>query len=106
MMVKLNLGKKDVVVDEDYFLVDFNAWDKEVGTDLAKMEGIEELTEDHWKVIIYLREYYGKFRTPPLIKKLLENTGFDLKTIYELFPSGPAKGACKVAGLPKPTGVC
>jgi tRNA 2-thiouridine synthesizing protein E len=39
-----------------------------------------------------------------MIRKLCKDTGFQLKYIYELFPSGPAKGACKIAGLPKPTG--
>jgi tRNA 2-thiouridine synthesizing protein E len=39
-----------------------------------------------------------------MIRKLCKETGFTLQQIYELFPSGPAKGACKLAGLPKPTG--
>ena len=49
-------------------------------------------------------EYYLEFNMAPMIRKLCKSTGFKLKEIYELFPSGPAKGACKVAGLPKPTG--
>ena len=68
------------------------------------MEGIGELTEDHWKVIRYLRNYCLQFGIAPMIRKLCKETGFHLKKVYELFPSGPAKGACKVAGLAKPTG--
>ena len=52
----------------------------------------------------YLRDYYQKFGIAPMVRKLCKETGFKLKYIYELFPSGPAKGACKVAGLAKPTG--
>ena len=69
------------------------------------VEGIEgELTEEHWKLIDYIREYYAQFGIAPMIRKMCKDTGFDLKKIYALFPSGPAKGACKLAGLSKPTG--
>ena len=67
-------------------------------------EGVAELTESHWKVINYLRNYYLQFGIAPMIRKLCKETGFKLNEIYQLFPSGPAKGACKLAGLPKPTG--
>jgi len=60
--------------------------------------------EDHWIVVNYLREYYLEYEIAPMIRKLCRGTKMKLKRIYELFPSGPAKGACKVAGLPKPTG--
>ena len=98
------LGGKQVEVDEDGFIQDPENWDKAVAADLAKTEGVDELTEDHWKVVEYLRDYYLEFNMAPMIRKLCKATGFKLKEIYELFPSGPAKGACKVAGLPKPTG--
>jgi len=39
-----------------------------------------------------------------MVRKMCKETGFKLNEIYTLFPSGPAKGACKLAGLPKPTG--
>lgn len=44
------------------------------------------------------------YEIAPMVRKVCKATGFDLATIYEMFPSGPAKGVCKVAGLPKPTG--
>lgn len=98
------LGGKELEVDEDGFIQDPGTWDKGVAQDLAKTEGVETMTENHWKVVDYLREYYLEFNMAPMIRKLCKTTGFKLKEIYELFPSGPAKGACKVAGLPKPTG--
>ena len=103
-MEKVELGGKMMEIDEDGFIQDPEEWDENVAADLAKTEAVEELTEDHWKVVNYLRDYYLEYDMAPMIRKLCKETGFKLKEIYELFPSGPAKGACKVAGLPKPTG--
>jgi TusE/DsrC/DsvC family sulfur relay protein len=103
-MAMVTLGGKQIEIDEDGFIQDPSAWDEGVAKDLAKTEGVDNLTEEHWKLVKYLRDYYLKFQIAPMIRKLCKETGFDLKKVYELFPSGPAKGACKVAGLPKPTG--
>jgi dissimilatory sulfite reductase related protein len=91
-------------VDEDGFLQDPELWNDEVAKDFMSTEGITALTEDHWKVIHYIRNYYLQFGIAPMVRKVCKQTGFTLKEIYNLFPSGPAKGACKLAGLPKPTG--
>ncbi|ACX51212.1 MULTISPECIES: TusE/DsrC/DsvC family sulfur relay protein [Ammonifex] len=97
------LGQK-IEVDEDGFIQDPSIWTPELAKELAKMEEVPEMTEDHWKVVNYIRDYYLKHGIAPMIRKLCKDTGFSLKQIYELFPTGPAKGACKIAGLPKPTG--
>jgi len=97
-------GSVSIEVDEDGFMQEPDRWDKEVAAALATTEGVDSLGDDHWKVVEYLRNYYLQFGVAPMIRKLCKETGYDLKRIYELFPSGPAKGACKVAGLPKPTG--
>jgi tRNA 2-thiouridine synthesizing protein E len=91
-------------VDEDGFIDDFNNWNKDWVKYVKQVEGIEELTEEHWKVIEVLQDYYKKNGIAPMVRILSKVTGFKLKYIYELFPSGPGKGACKMAGLPKPTG--
>jgi tRNA 2-thiouridine synthesizing protein E len=91
-------------VDEDGFLQDPAIWNDDVAQDFALTEAVSDMTEDHWKVVRYLRNYYLEFGIAPMIRKLCKETGFKLNQIYELFPSGPAKGACKIAGLPKPTG--
>jgi len=103
-MPTLDVNGKNLSVDEDGFLDDPAIWNAEVAKDFATTEGVEALTEDHWKVIHYLRNYYLEFGIAPMVRKLCKETGFKLNQIYELFPSGPAKGACKLAGLPKPTG--
>ncbi len=94
----------EIEVDEDGFMEEPELWNEAIAKALASTEGVDELTEDHWKLVTYLREYFAKFQVAPMIRKLCKETGFSLKEVYELFPSGPAKGACKVAGLAKPTG--
>ena len=92
-------------VNEDGFLIDPHGWDEEVALFLARdQEGIPALGPDHWAVIHYIRGFYLEHGLAPLIRKICKTTGLKLKTIYELFPSGPAKGACKVAGLPRSDG--
>ena len=97
-------GNVKIEVDEDGFMQEPDQWNEEVAAALATTEGVDELTEEHWKVMKYLRDYYLEFGVAPMIRKLCKETGFPLKRIYELFPSGPAKGAWKLAGLAKPTG--
>jgi len=103
-MAELIVNGVAIPLDEDGFLQNAEDWNEEVAKALALTEDVPELTEDHWKVINYLRDYFQKYGVAPMIRKLCKETGYDLKTIYELFPSGPAKGACKIAGLLKPTG--
>jgi len=93
-----------IEVDEDGFILKPEEWNEEIAKALASTEDVQDMSENHWKIIYYLRDYYKKFGIAPMIRKLCKETGFSLKEIYELFPSGPAKGACKVAGLTKPTG--
>jgi len=97
-------GSASVEVDEDGFIQELDKWTEEVARALAAADGVAELTENHWKVVNYLRDYYRKFGIAPMIRKLCKETGFSIREIYEMFPSGPANGACKVAGLAKPTG--
>ena len=77
---------------------------------MAKEDGLE-LTDEHWEVIKFLRDYFEKYQIAPMIKiltkELKKKYGKDkgsTKYLYELYPAGPAKQACRYAGLPKPTG--
>ena len=82
---------------------------EEVVRVIAAAEGIT-LTEDHWKVVEYLREEYREHGHTPnfrhMLKALSEAVlpGCDSKALYDLFPVGPAKQGAKVAGLPQPLG--
>ena len=94
----------EIPVDEDGFIQKPELWNKELALALAATDGVSELTDIHWRVIEYIRSYYKEFDIAPMVRKMCKETNCSLREIYELFPSGPAKGACKVAGLPKPTG--
>jgi len=91
-------------VDEDGFIDSYENWNDNWVQHVKDVEGIDELTDEHRLVIKTLQEYYEKNGIAPMVRVLSKVTGFKLKHIYELFPSGPGKGACKMAGLPKPTG--
>ena len=93
-----------IQVDEDGFMENPEEWNTDVALALASTEDVTDLSDEHWKLINYLRDYFQQYGIAPMIRKLCKETGFPLKKVYELFPSGPAKGACKVAGLAKPTG--
>ncbi len=95
---------KTFSVDEDGFIDSFDNWCPEWVRYVKTIEGIDELNEEHSKLVEVLRDYYEKNGIAPMVRVLSKVTGFKLKHIYELFPSGPGKGACKMAGLPKPTG--
>jgi tRNA 2-thiouridine synthesizing protein E len=103
-MALLKVGDVALDLDEDGFIQQPEKWDDKVALALAETEDVHELTDQHWKIVKYLRDYYLKYGVAPMIRKLCKDTGMKLNEIYALFPSGPAKGACKVAGLPKPTG--
>ncbi len=113
-MPELEVKGKKLRLDEDGFLQDWEEWDEEVAEALAKDTRFSpkpiELTEEHWKVIRYLRDYFLKYGVAPpvrmLVKEMKKQIGkhVDLQYIYKLFPQGPAKDACRIAGLPKPTG--
>ena len=91
-------------VDEDGFILDYGQFCDEWVQYVKTQEGIDELTDEHKLVVKVLQEYYEKNGIAPMVRVLSKLTKFKLKHIYELFPSGPGKGACKMAGLPKPTG--
>ena len=96
--------------DEEGYLVNLSDWSEEVANHIAKAENIE-MGPNHWEVVNFLREYYTEYQIAPAVRVLTKAIGKKLgadkgnsKYLYELFPYGPAKQACKIAGLPKPTG--
>ncbi|MBU3918079.1 TusE/DsrC/DsvC family sulfur relay protein [bacterium] len=106
------LNGKTYETDEDGYLINIGSWNEDVAVYLAEQEEIPELTEKHWQIINFLRGYYEEYQIAPMIKILIKAImeKMDLskrdssKMLYELYPAGPAKQACKIAGLPKPTG--
>jgi tRNA 2-thiouridine synthesizing protein E len=102
---QIQIGSRTLELNEEGFLLAPEQWDEDVARSLARAEeGIEELTAEHWSVVRFIRRYYLDTQLAPMVRLLCKSSGCTLKRVYELFPSGPAKGACKVAGLPKPDG--
>ena len=99
-----------VETDEEGYITDISLWTRELAEFIAKDENID-MSDDHWEVVNFLREYYDEYQIAPAVRVLTKAIGKRLgkdtgnsKYLYELFPYGPAKQACKYAGLPKPTG--
>lgn len=104
------LNGKVYETNEAGYLANVEDWDKEAAMYLAKEEDVE-MTEAHWEVVNFLREYYDEYKIAPAVKVLIKAVGKKLglekgnnKYLFELYPQGPAIQACKIAGLPKPTG--
>ena len=93
---------QNIGVDKEGFLMKPEAWTEEVAEALAQEEGYDSLTEDQWKVLDYIRTYFKKFKVAPPEQMTCKETGFNVHSTAELFPTGYAQGACKIAGLPKP----
>ena len=96
--------------DEEGYLVTLADWNEDIAKAIAALENVE-LSPSHWEVVNFLREYYAEYQIAPAVRVLTKAIGKQLgpdkgnsKYLYELFPYGPAKQACKIAGLPKPTG--
>ena len=96
--------------DEEGYITDISVWTPELAGLIAEDEKID-MTSEHWEVVNFLRDYYEEYQIAPavrvLIKAVKKTMGKEKGNnsyMYELFPYGPAKQACKIAGLPKPTG--
>jgi dissimilatory sulfite reductase related protein len=104
-MATLQVGGRTLKLTDEGFLSRSREWNDDVAVALARCsDGICTLSDEHWIVIRFIRDHFLRYRHAPLVRALCEETGLSLKRIYELFPSGPAKGACKIAGLPRPDG--
>jgi len=94
----------DVTVNDEGFFEDPEQWTEAMAPELAKAEGIEELTDQHWQVLHFMRKEYFEKGTGPTVRVLGKTSGVSVKELYQLFPKGPAKLAAKVGGIPKPRG--
>ncbi|MCU7923002.1 MAG: TusE/DsrC/DsvC family sulfur relay protein [Candidatus Thiodiazotropha sp. (ex Dulcina madagascariensis)] len=101
---------KTFETDEEGYLTNLGEWEAAVAEEMAKEDDLE-LTDEHWEIINFLREYYEEYQIAPAVRVLTKAVGKRLgkekgnsKYLYALFPYGPGKQACRFAGLPKPTG--
>lgn len=109
-MGTISVNGRTVAVGEDGFLSNVDDWSADIAAYLAEREGIQ-MSEQHWEIVRYIHDYYKRYEIAPMIKILVKEIGkrfgpekATTQFLYELYPAGPAKQACKIAGLPKPTG--
>ena len=109
-MPSIEVNGKSYETDEEGYLVNLAEWNEDVAKFIATVENVE-MSESHWEVVNFLRKYYDEYQIAPAVRVLTKAIGKQLgpekgnsQYLYELFPYGPAKQACKIAGLPKPTG--
>ncbi len=102
-MTTVLLGK-ELALDADGHLANRSDWSPELAAELARGEGIAQLTDAHWQVMNFMRKVFDTEGDAPTIRRLTKESGIDTKQLYTLFPKGPAKKAAKIAGLPKPKG--
>jgi len=93
---------REIVFDGESFFWDAEDWSEEVAETLARETGLHELTETHWKVIRFLREYYFLNGRSPLNHQLKTGVGMSMLDLEKLFPEGIKRGARRIAGLPNP----
>jgi TusE/DsrC/DsvC family sulfur relay protein len=95
---------ENIAVNGEGFMTDPDEWTEEIAEVIARQEGIETLTEDHWKIINFCRETGLASGSAPTLRQITTGTGLSTKELFTLFPKGPAKKVAKISGLGKPEG--
>ena len=103
-MATIELEDMVLEVDGDGFLTQPKIWNENIARGIAKIDGIEEMSEKHWAIVKIIRKNWEEKGMAPMVRTICQESGVRLREIYELFPLGPARGACRIAGLPKPDG--
>lgn len=93
-----------VELDAEGFMTDASQWNREIAEEIARQNGIAELTDRHWQVIDFCRKDTEEKGTPPTVRRITKGTGVSTKDMYELFPKGPGILSSKISGLTKPKG--
>jgi tRNA 2-thiouridine synthesizing protein E len=98
------IAGQSVSVNDEGFMTSYDEWNEDLGRELASMIGIEELTDDHWAAINFLRSDFAERSETPTLRRVTKVGGIPTKQLFVLFPKKPAKKMAYVAGLPKPKG--
>ena len=100
----MEIEGKEIQFDQEGFMTDPALWDLSVAEAIAREEGIEEISKQQWAIINFIREYWQEHDLAPPVRLLCKEGGVSVRQVYKLFTAGPARGACRIAGLPKPDG--
>ena len=106
--INLIFNDQEIATDAQGYLLDSTLWSNELAAEIAQLENII-MSEEHWQVVYFVRDFYEQFNTSPAIRALVKamqnkygKEKISSRYLYRLFPDGPAKQATKIAGLPKP----
>ena len=102
-MTAREIAGTTVEFDDEGFMTDHTQWNEDIAREIAKEEGINELTDRHFAVLGFMRKEFEENDDGPSIRALKKRGGIPTKELYELFPDGPAKKAARIAGIKKPT---
>lgn len=103
-MSTTTIAATEVELNEEGFFLHPEEWTEDMAPELARRDGIDELTDAHWTVLRFMRSEYFDKGTGPTVRILGKASGVSVKELYQLFPKGPAKVAARIAGIPKPRG--
>ncbi len=103
-MATRTIAGKTVQVNDEGFMTDPAEWNKDIATEIAKEEGIDPLSEAHWKIIDFCRTAGITSGKAPTLRTITSGTGISTKEMFTLFPKGPAKKVARISGLGKPEG--
>jgi len=103
-MTTATIAGATIDVDTEGFLTDAAQWNEQIAAEIARENGIAELSDRHWQVVRFMRDAYLRDGQAPSIRSLGKTSGVAIKELYQLFPKGPAKVAARIAGIPKPRG--
>ena len=103
-MSTATIAGQTVTVNDEGFMTEYDEWNEEVGRELASMIGIDEMTDDHWAAVRFLRSDFAEQGETATIRRVMKVGGIPTKQLFVLFPKKPAKKMAYIAGLPKPKG--
>ena len=103
-MSTATIAGRAVSVNDEGFMTEYDEWNVEVGAELAKMIGIDDMTDAHWSVIRFLRSDFAEQGETATLRRVTKVGGVATKDLFVLFPKKPAKKMAYIAGLPKPKG--
>ena len=103
-MTVATIAMTDVELNNEGFFVHPEQWTEAMVPELARYDGIDELTDAHWTVVRFMRNEYLTKGSGPTVRVLGKASGVSIKELYQLFPKGPARVAARIAGIPKPRG--
>ena len=103
-MATRQIADKTVTVNDEGFMTIRDEWAQEIAVEIAKEEGLPELTPNHWKIIEFSRQDAGAAGKSPTLRRITVGANVTTKDLFALFPKGPAKKVARIAGLGKPEG--